>query len=57
MMVPASFLVDKLGRIRYSRVGLMDWDSSEMVGFISNLISEPMPSENAPAWRWWFMRR
>jgi thiol-disulfide isomerase/thioredoxin len=56
-MVPASFLVDKLGRIRYSLVGPMDWDSSEMVGLISNLISEPMPSENAPAWQWWFMRR
>jgi thiol-disulfide isomerase/thioredoxin len=57
MMVPASFLVDKLGHIRYSRVGPMDWDSPEMVGLISNLLSERMPSENAPTWQWRFMRR
>ncbi len=57
MMVPASFLVDKLGRIRYSWLGPRDWDSSEMLGLISNLISEPMPSEYAPAWGWPFMRR
>ena len=40
LAMPSSFLVDKAGRIRYSRVGPVEWDSPAMVTFISRLMTE-----------------
>jgi thiol-disulfide isomerase/thioredoxin len=40
LMVPASFLVDKEGHIRYSLIGPRKWDSPEMLGIISRLMVE-----------------
>jgi thiol-disulfide isomerase/thioredoxin len=40
LVMPSSFLVDKAGRIRYSRVGPIEWDSPEMIGIISQLMAE-----------------
>jgi thiol-disulfide isomerase/thioredoxin len=40
LMVPASFLVDKAGRVRYSLFGPVQWDSPEMIGVITGLMRE-----------------
>ena len=40
IMLPTSFLVDKLGRIRYVRVGPAEWDSPEMLAIMNQLIRE-----------------
>ena len=40
MVMPTSFLVDKAGRIRYSVIGPVEWDSPEVLGVIANLMRE-----------------
>jgi thiol-disulfide isomerase/thioredoxin len=40
VVMPTSFLVDKAGRIRYSVIGPVEWDSPEMLGIIANLLRE-----------------
>lgn len=40
MVMPTSYLVDKAGRIRYTVVGPMEWDSPEMLAIITKLLAE-----------------
>jgi thiol-disulfide isomerase/thioredoxin len=40
MVMPTSYLIDKAGRIRYTVVGPMAWDSPEMVAIVNTLTAE-----------------
>jgi thiol-disulfide isomerase/thioredoxin len=37
---PSSYLVDRQGKIRYAYLGALQWDSTEIIGIIRNLLSK-----------------
>ncbi len=40
-ILPATYIIDRRGQVRWATIGAADWNDDRVVGFIRNLVEEP----------------